>query len=215
MIMLVIASLMYACSGEGGKTMDKEEARLPDQAINLWNGTDFEGWDFYLSDSTVNPMDVWSVQEGILHCTGIPSGYIVTKEEYENYRLVVEWRWPAEPGNSGVLLHTQKPDTVWPVCIEAQLKTGDAGDFYMIGGTSVNQQEDPANRRIQKRADSSEKEPGKWNRYEITCSADSIHLVVNDVEQNAAGGATVSRGRIAFQSEGKPIEFRKIELSRL
>src|SRR5256885_12104583 len=34
-------------------------------------------------------------------------------------------------GNSGVLLHCQRDDTVWPHCIEAQLRSGRAGDIWL------------------------------------------------------------------------------------
>ena len=155
------------------------------------------------------------VKDGLLHCTGVPNGYIKTKSRYANYKLTVEWRWPAEPGNSGVLLHMREPDAIWPKCIEAQLMSENAGDFWMIGGTTINEQVDKSERRVVKKEESSEKAPGEWNIYEIVCKDDMIHLTVNDVVQNIGTGASVKTGKICFQSEGKPIEFRAIYLEPL
>jgi hypothetical protein len=198
-------------------TEDKQKVKKQTESsqIELWNGKNFEGWEFFLDDSNVKPEDVWTVENGILHCAGVPNGYIRTVKRFQSYKLNVEWRWTAEPGNSGVLLHAQKPDKIWPVCIEGQLMSGNAGDFYLIGGTTVNEQEDPKNRRIVKKAESSENSPGEWNHYEIYCIGDSISLTVNGILQNTAGGASVTSGHLAFQSEGKPIAFRKIVLTKL
>lgn len=212
LFILLTAGMMACARKEESK---KTDAMVSGEPVVLWNGQNFTGWTFYLADTTVPSPEVWSVREGNLSCAGVPNGYIRTEQEFSDYLLTLEWRWMEEPGNSGVLLHVQKPDAIWPVCIEGQLKSGDAGDVYLIGGTSVKEQTDKQSPRIVKRQDSSENEPGAWNRYEITCNADSIRLVVNDVLQNVVSGASVIRGHIALQSEGKPIEFRNITVTPL
>ncbi len=90
-----------------------------------------------------------------------------------------------------------------------------AGDFWMIGGTTINEQVDKSERRVEKKEKSSEKAPGEWNTYKIVCKEDMIHLTVNGVVQNIGTGASVQTGKICFQSEGKPIEFRAIYLEPL
>lgn len=187
----------------------------PSEKTDLFNGRDFTGWVRYIPGDSVDVDKVWQVRDGILHCTGVPKGYIRTESDFFNYRLHVEWRWDEEPGNSGVLLHMQEPDTVWPKAIEAQLKSGNAGDFYVMGGTNINERQDPENRRIPKRTESSELPAGEWNSYDILCSEDTITLIVNDIVQNIATGATVKSGKICLQSEGKPIQFRNIYIEPL
>jgi len=187
----------------------------PDKKTDLWNGKDFSGWIRFIAVDSVDVNTVWNIQDGVLQCSGIPNGYIRTELDYCNYKLHVEWRWVEEPGNSGILLHMQAPDTVWPRSIEAQLMAGNAGDFYVIGGTNINERQDPSSRRIAKRAESSELPAGEWNTYDILCSEDTITLIVNDVVQNMATGATVKSGKICLQSEGKPIQFRNIYLEPL
>ena len=181
----------------------------------LFNGHDLTGWKLFVEDDSVDVNTVWSVADGVIHCTGKPSGYMRTEADYANYKLHVEWRWPAQPGNSGVLLHMSEPDTVWPKSIECQLMSGNAGDFYVIGGTDFKEHVDKSTRRVPKKADSSENPAGEWNTYEIYCRGNTIRSFVNGVLQNEATETTVSSGKICLQSEGKPIEFRNIYLESL
>ena len=71
-------------------------------ATMLLNSRDLSGWHAYSKDS-VDPQEVWTVQDGVLSCAGNPTGFLRTKEEYSDFKLVLEWRWPGKPGNSGVL----------------------------------------------------------------------------------------------------------------
>ncbi|MBI1932312.1 MAG: DUF1080 domain-containing protein [Ignavibacteriales bacterium] len=183
---------------------------IPDKKIELWNGKDFNNWIKYFADKNVNADEIWKISEGIIHCTGNPIGYLRTKNEYVNYKLTVIWRWPSEPGNSGVMLHCQLPDQVWPKSIEAQLMSENAGDFYVISGSDFKELVDKESRRLEKQNKNSENTPGEWNKYEIICNDNSITLNVNNVFQNKATECTLNSGAIAFQSEGKPIEFKEI-----
>jgi len=185
------------------------------KSVALFNGKDFTGWKLFLPDENADPANTWSVKDGVIHCTGSPVGYMRTEKEYENYRLRVEWRFPGSPGNSGVLLHVQGDDMVWPKSIEAQLQHEHAGDIWVIGGTTFKEHTDKSNRRVLKKEKSSEKPVGEWNQYEIICRGDTITLHVNGVLQNEATECTVTKGTIGLQSEGAPIEFRNIVLEPL
>lgn len=82
--------------------------------VVLWNGRDFTGWQRVLADPQVDVDDVWWVRGDAIHCKGEPFGYLRTEQRYSDYHLHVEWRWPETPTNSGVLLHINGPDKVWP-----------------------------------------------------------------------------------------------------
>ncbi len=190
------------------------------QKIMLFNGKDLSGWKLYVPDGKIDPHAVWSVKNGVIRCEGKPNGYIRTVRPYSNYRLHVEWRWPEKPTNSGVLLHMTGPDKIWPKSIECQLFAGNAGDFWLIGGTSitvdgrtVSSADGPT--RVKKKKPSSEKPPGQWNSYDIYCRGDTIRCLVNGVLQNYGTDASESIGRICLQSEGSPIEFRNIFIEPL
>jgi len=186
--------------------------------VVLWNGKDFNGWERFVPDATVDVNDIWRIREGSIYCKGVPKGYIRTKNTHKNYHLHVEWRWPEEPTNSGVLLHAGGPDQVWPKCIECQLKAGGAGDLVLIGGTGItvdgvdHQKPDRQFVVVEKMAPTSEKPAGQWNSYDIHCKGDSVRCFVNGVLQNEGTAATVTSGWICLQSEGSPIEFRNIYL---
>lgn len=212
---ILLIPILMSCNGGDPPPPAGDRVITPDRRIDLLQGEGFNGWERFIGGDNARIDDVWQIRDSILHCTGVPTGYIRTVDKYADYRLHLEWRWVEEPGNSGVLLHTQLPDTIWPKCIEAQLKAGDAGDIILLGGTGINEQTEETGRRIPKRAESSENEPGEWNRYRITCKNDSLILDVNGIRQNIATGASVRSGRICLQSEGKPIQFRRIYLDPL
>ncbi len=192
------------------------------QQIPLFNGHNLDGWKPVLSDTSYSPSQVWSVQNGILRCEGKPNGYLRTTRPFSHYKLRLEWRWPDEPTNSGVLLHATGPDQVWPTAIEAQLRSGDAGDFILMGeelsltvdGKTI-QPKDSRFARIPRKKPTNEKKAGQWNRYEIICRGDTVELYVNGLLQNKGSGAPINSGFICLQSEGSPIEFRNIILEPL
>lgn len=188
-----------------------EEGSAPER-IELLNGKNFDGWKLFLPDANADPAATWSVQDGVIHCTGTPTGYLRTTSAYENYTLYFQWRFPKSGGNSGVLLHVCEPDQVWPKSIEGQLEHEHAADIWVIGGADFKEHTDKENRRVEKRALSNEKPLGEWNQYKVVCDGDTIELFINGLLQNSATECTLTKGFIGFQSEGTPIEFRDIYL---
>ncbi len=210
-ILVAILLTSAGCKGLMGPTS-------PSGKTALFNGVDLENWKLYVADPEVDVNRVWWVKQGVVHCEGKPNGYMRTKTKYRDYKLHLEWRWTATPTNSGVLLHASGPDQVWPRCIEAQLKAGNAGDFVLINGTGITvagedkQNPDKQFVVVQKKHSSSEKAPGQWNAYDIVCKDGHIKVLVNGVLQNEGTDATDTSGWICLQSEGSPIEFRNIYL---
>jgi hypothetical protein len=210
----------------------------------LFNGKDLTGWKTYLDPKVkdADPQKVWTVKDGEIHCIGKPYGYLLTDDEYGDYVLRVQWRWPAEAGNSGVFLHVTGPDKIWPKGVEAQLHSGQAGDFWLVDGFKLtvpdsDNRKDPRQARHFLRIGESwkkldgkdargrdqykdvrkqfEKPLGEWNQYEITCRGDTIELVINGQHVNTGTQAEMSKGRILLQSEGAPVVFRNIEIKSL
>jgi hypothetical protein len=199
------------------KASSKSETSSANDAIDLFNGRDLEGWYVYLNDSDANPEDVWKVKDGAILCTGKPTGFLRTKKEYSDYKLVFEWRWPEKPGNSGILLHTSSEDKIWPLCMEAQLMNKRAGDLIGMG-CNFNENKAKKDSPVSytpRMDDSNEKKPGSRNTYEIVCNGDTIELKVNGQFQNKATGVSIRKGYIGFQSEGVPIMLRNLKLTPL
>ena len=208
-ITAVLILTSTGCQGSSGPAGVKDK-------VMLWNGKDLTGWSLFIPDKSIDVDNIWTVRESVIYCTGKPNGYMRTEAMYENYHLHLEWRWPEEPTNSGVLLHTSGPDKVWPRAIECQLQAGNAGDFVLMNGTGITidgeNKQNPKRRYvvIPKKEESSENPAGQWNSYDIYSDADVIRCFVNDVLQNEGTAATDTSGGICLQSEGGPIEFRNI-----
>jgi hypothetical protein len=210
MLLLAITNVTEAqTNAKKSKARNKSES----DKVQLFNGKDLQNWVFYLKDKSVDPASVFTVQNGLIHISGNPFGYMRTKESYSDYRLHVEWRWPSEATNSGVFVHGQKPDTIWLRCIECQLMAGNAGDFVCMNGADMNERIDKTTPIVRKIAPSAEKAAGEWNTMEVVCSGNTIEVYVNSVLMNKGTNVNVNQGSICLQSEGKDIEFRNVYLS--
>ena len=188
------------------------------KTIALFNGEDLEDWHIYLDDPDVDPDDVWQVRDGAIWCKGQPFGFLRTKKKYGDFKLTLEWRWVDEPTNSGVLLRMTDEDKIWPLCVEAQLRHERAGDVVGMGCDFNENIRDEGEffRLAPRQNDSSEKEPGEWNTYELICKGDTLELIVNGTFQNKATGIEVpEQGYVGLQSEGSPIMFRNLKLTPL
>jgi hypothetical protein len=187
-----------------------------------WLGDGWEAhWLPYLPEG--DPLETFSVKEGVLRISGIPNGYIRTKQVFHAFRMSMEWRWPEEPGNSGVLVHINGPDKVWPLCIEAQMRAGNAGDIVLMGTGSGIEVDgvfkilsgDARFGVIPRKPGDYEKAPGEWNRYEIVSEGTSITFSINGEVVNAGTNMTLNSGFIGIQSEGKPLEVRNFRIELL
>ena len=214
-IMLTTLLIIILLAIPNASTAQAKAKNTKSKDIRLFNGKDLNNWVFKLKDPSVDPARVFTVQNGVIHITGNPFGYMRTKDVYSDYRLHVEWRYPGEASNSGVFIHGQKPDTIWLKCVECQLKAGSAGDFVCMNGTDMNERTDKTNRMVKKLADPSEKPNGEWNTMEVVCKTNTIEVFVNGVLQNKGTNVNVSKGFICLQSEGKDVEFRNVFLSKL
>src|SRR5262245_36624172 len=189
-------------------------AAAPTKRVELFNGKDFSGWTFFLT-SNAPPAATFSVTNGLMHCAGQPFGYVRTEKNYRDYKLTVEWRFvkPApRADNSGVFVHLQPPDQVWPKCVESQGQYQHQGDFILLGGATATGHDTPQTRSIRSKEPQNEKPGGEWNTYEIVCSGDTVKAYVNGKLMNEATGCSVSAGAIAIQSEGGEWEARKVLL---
>ncbi len=206
---LAVAFALVAVSHAGNLAEEPKE-------VELFNGKDLSGWTHFLEDKNAKPEDVWSVEDGVLICTGKPAGYISTEDDFTNYVLKLKWRFNPEKGagNSGVLLRMVGEDKIWPKSIEAQLASENAGDFWNIDMFKMTVPEERTKgRNTKKMKPSNEKPLGEWNEYEITTDHGTITLKVNGEVQNVATQCEEIPGKICLQSEGAEIHFKDIVLT--
>jgi len=183
--------------------------------VSLFNGRDFSGFTFCMKDNA-DPLKTWSVTNGVIHCTGKPIGYLRTTQSYSNYVVTVEWRFvkiAPKADNSGVLVHLQLPDKVWPMCVQNQGKSGRQGDlFVMAGAECLQHQGMDANTPVPLRGTPNENPIGEWNTNQTVCIGNTIFARINGKVLNDISGCTISSGFIGIQSEGGDIEIRRISL---
>lgn len=192
------------------------------EVIQLFNGKDLEGWTLFVNDPEVAPADVFSVVDGNIHIVGQPFGFMRTNDKYTDVKLSLEWRWVGQGTNSGIFSLVQDGLLCWPNAIECQLKAGNAGDVVLLGGSDVREldvpegSERPRFPMVRKENDSSEKPDGEWNLTEIVITSDGgVDITVNGVHQNHVTNKNYTEGYIALQSEGGPLEFRNVTVTRL
>lgn len=229
---LLLGPVLFACAlGACAPGGDVDEGLRP---IALFDGSSLEGWHVDIpaadDDPTIGPAFV--VRDGMLVSLGQPLGHLITDEQFSDYRLDVEYRFPGEPGNCGVLVHSSTPRRLYgmfPQSIEVQLQSGHAGDFWCIGedisvdDMAERRSGDPSkwggeqdqSRNIKNLTDDSENPVGEWNSMRIECAGDAIRVWVNGDEVNHGYDCTATRGAIALQAEGTEVEFRKLEMTPL
>lgn len=191
-------------------------ASCSDEKEYLFNGENLEGWTIFVKDKSVNPNDYFYVNDGMIETIGKPAGYARTNKEYENYTLHVEWRYPEEATNSGILLHVKGEDKIWVSHYQGQLKVGNAGDFIIHGIESATlngkvytstKDDKPL---IPKLQPTNENPANEWNSYDITCNGSTIEMRVNGLLQNVATNCSSTKGGIGLQAEGSKIQFRNM-----
>lgn len=203
------------------------------QSINLFNGKDLSGWHADVPEKDKNPdvRDPFVVRNGMLVSLGVPNGHLITDAEYQNYRLEIEYRFAAAPGNCGLLVHASTPRALYkmfPKSLEVQMMHENAGDFWCIvediTAPDMETRRGPKEkwgitegkeRRIKNLTDGSEKPLGEWNSMTIECLNDAIKVWLNGDLVNYATNCTAQKGQIAVQAEGAEVEFRKITLTQI
>jgi hypothetical protein len=191
---------------------------VPAGHVELFNGKDFSGWTFCMR-SNADPTLTWIVTNGVIHCTGKPNGYLRTQQAYRDYQLTVEWRFvkvAPKADNTGVLVHMQLPDKVWPMCIQNQGKSGRQGDLFLMEGAESKEHKGmDKNTPVPMHDKSNEKPVGEWDTNVTVCAGNSVKACINGKFMNETTECTISSGFVGIQSEGGEIEIRKVFLEPL
>ena len=180
----------------------------------IFNGKDLSNLKLVLENKNVDTGNLFSIKNKILYIKTKHIGYFRTKNDYDNFTLQAEWKWTEknEKGNSGILFYIQPPDTVWPNCIQVNLKADHAGDLIAMNGAGFKEAAGKSKNTVTIFSEASEKPEGEWNSCDVLCMNDSMIVYINGILQNRASGITNHSGTIGFQLEGKPIAFKNIYL---
>ncbi len=182
-------------------------------------------WVAFSEDDSTKLEDVWSITPDLIVCKGTPRGYLRTKEDFTDFVLTLQWRWPKEqPGKGGVLFRISGKDKIWPKSLEAQINAGDAGDFWGLDGYQLTGPKDRMKTldteefgRLTnlKKTEPSERKTGEWNDYEIVARGGKVTLKINGRVVNETANCDVVPGKICLTSEGSEIHFRNVKITVL
>ena len=115
--------------------------------VQLFNGENLDGWYTFLKGKgrDHDPNKVFTINDGLLTISGEEFGCITTNNEYENYKLIVEFKWGNvtfdpridKARDSGILMHSIGEDGgssgIWMKSIECQIIEGGTGDVIVVG----------------------------------------------------------------------------------
>ena len=200
-------------------------SETPTKTVELFDGKTLTGWSLLTNPASDIAAICHVTSVGTLAVLGKPVGYLLATGTYENYRLHVEWRWPADAkknSNSGVLLNIASGPidrNTWPICLQVQMKLNHAGDFLPMAGFTFKEPLSTAAGAATPQLNGlklpAEKPLGEWNECDIICRGDTIECSVNGVQENKITGCKPAVGQIGFQLEGTPYELRHVTLSPL
>jgi hypothetical protein len=192
-----------------------------DGFTDLFNGKDLAGWVLVNTDSST-----WTVQDGILICSGKPYGEIRTELMYQNFVLEVEWRHMVPKGNGGIFIWADDITArgePFHRSIEVQVLDNaygnteahtTHGDIFPIHGATMT----PVNGRGGDRAFPTEhlsKPSPEWNHYRITGIDGEITLAVNGTTVTQGRDSSPRKGYICLESEGGVVHYRNLRIKEL
>lgn len=202
------------------------------------------GWESLTADdfADVNSdEDTWSWKDGVLHCTGQPVSVLATKESFQNVEIVIEWMHEKSAGNSGLFAWVS-PESLTklradgkpglPDGIEIQMldhgytemikARGRPTDWFGTNGDVFGVRK-PFKPFPPTSPNGSRSFPrkhlcnghGQWNHYYVRAINGEVRLWVNGEEVSGGNGVQPASGHLCLESEGSPIQFRKIRVRRL
>ncbi len=195
--------------------------------VPMFNGKDLSGW----VNANCAP-ETWSIKDGVVSCTGIPTGAMRTEKQYENFIMECEWRHLTSGGNSGVFVWgspISAPGVPFLRGIEVQvlengyMKKADPtkprwftthGDVFPIHGATMEPHGDHNGQRSFPSEDRSKPSP-EWNHYRITGNSGTLTLAVNGKIVSGGDKCFWRKGYLALESEGAPVEFRNVRIKEL
>jgi len=189
--------------------------------VSLFNGRNLDGW------VNVNcAPETWTVRDGMIICTGIPTGVMRTEKQYENYILELEWRHMKKGGNAGLFIHSDDlPATGKPFtrAIEVQILDGrnsenhtSHGDMFAIQGATMTPDKPHPGGGMRSLPNERRCNPaGQWNHYRVESRNGTATLAVNGKVVTRGFHFNPRKGYICLESEGSEVHFRNIRICEL
>ncbi len=245
-VMASFLSIIIGCDSkqQTSVTQDQTSTTTSDQQqVNALSGQEKEeGWELLFDGQNINNWrgyrkesvpSGWTVDGDALHFTGEQSGDIITKNEYENFELALEWKI-SEGGNSGIFFNVVEDDkfkNVYDTGPEMQVLDDDRHpDAKQNPGKRI------AGSNYDLYQPSTKAKPaGEWNSIRIVKNNNQVEHWMNGEKvveyelgsdkwkQDVKNSKFVSmpdyglskKGHIALQDHGDKVWFRNIKIRKL
>jgi len=197
-----------------------------DGFVPLFNGKDLTGW------HNVNcAPKTFSVKDGLIVTTGIPTGYLRTAKQYENFILEFEWfhapTKKGDVGNSGLFVwgdpipavgtgYTRSIEVQVLVNLEVKDLYTSQGDLFSIHGAKC-KPDRPHPKGLERCLPSENRCKGEyeWNHYRVEAKDGSIKLAVNGKIVSGVSECKPRKGYLALESEGSECRFKNLKIKEL
>lgn len=194
----------------------------PSDAMVLLDGTDLSKW-----KGTKGPDAKWKVTDGYVEVNG--TGNIMTKAEFGDVQLHVEWATPAEVkgegqgrGNSGVYLQGRYEIQVLDSYQNKTYPNGQAAAFYLHAAPLVNANRKPGEWQVYdiifhapKKGTDGKVEPGSFTVLHNGVLVQDHIPVKGDATTAALFQGVTAKGPLMLQDHGNPVRFRNIWIREL
>jgi hypothetical protein len=181
---------------------------------SLFDGKSLEGW----SGAGAPAEMCWSVEEGLLVCSGKPGPWLRSNDQFGDYNLRLEYQL-LEGGNSGVYVRVPEDGNHHGdnAGIEVQILDDNSAKYkelqpYQYTGSLYAIV--PANPRVCR-------VPGEWNTLEIECVGTSYRVVHNGIvvinakeTDNAELAKRRVEGFLGLQNHSERVAFRNLRLAK-
>ncbi|MEW6235311.1 MAG: DUF1080 domain-containing protein [Candidatus Omnitrophota bacterium] len=191
------------------------EPKQGERFVPLFNGTNLDGW------SNVNGYpETWTARDGMIVCSGIPTGILRTDKPYENFILELDWLHVNKGGNGGVFIYSDAlPARGAPFTrsIQIQVKEGNGGDIYPIHGATMSPDKPhPEGWARSLPSEDATKPAGNWNHYRIESRDGMVSLTVNGKLVTRGFNCNPRKGYICLEAEDKSeVHYRNIQICEL
>jgi hypothetical protein len=200
------------------RELPKKESADESAWTPLFNGKDFDGWKFHFGKEGADNDGTFTIKDGMLICSGKPSGYMYTERSYSNYTLQLEYAFKKPAGvagdgkfrgNSGCLIHIADKNAlgVWPRSIEVQ------GMHRQMGLILPSPRDLKCERTLEPEArDKVLKSVGQFNILEVEVDGGDMVISLNGTVVSTVSDCELTEGPIGIQSENAETHWKNIRI---
>ena len=224
----------FAATGSGKQAEDNSLTPAEKKAgwILLFDGKKIDQWRGFKKE---NVPDAWQVENGAITLVGKGGGDIITKNQYENYELLLDWKI-SEGGNSGIIYNVSedpKYAATYHTGPEMQVLDNDRHPDAKMGKNGNRQA--GANYDMIPLATPAVKPVGQWNQVRLVVNKGHVEHWLNGkkvveyqlgspeweelVKQSKfatmPGYGRVKKGHIALQDHGDRVWYKNIKIRQL